>query len=547
MRPSMRAAFAMFTLLLGWIPVPSVQASQPLQAGTGWNELAPGVQYQEFVLPGPVRAYVARMEITDSDPNDGIATTLETALGRGVLGGLETVRGMAARYDDAINFWGQTWGNRSDILVAVNGSYFGDSDTPENGMVQSGWYAKRFTDLGGGSGLVWTLNRQVFIDDCIYHQPAKQRIRIEDSQGSVRWEGPFTGTNVSRGNNDLVLYTPQFGTRTPTRSDGIEVVLQLNRPLLVIPSSAASVVGTVTAIRDRQGATLIPFDAIVLSAGENRRGALLDQLEIGFTVRINQEITSLSRNCATARSMPWTKAYSSLGAAFHLLEGGAAFVPAQDTTRAPRTAIAHDDYFIYLIVVDGRQPDFSIGMTFQELADFIRYNLAVQDAVAQDGGGSSTMVVNGNVVNRPSDICNFLFLPMVITTGNQTITKPIPALEENFEPPSRLQYGCERRVANAFMIASVSPREASSLFLPGDKVFTIQDALLRQGPGTNYPAFGVVAAGSFGEILEDGNGLNGIRAKGTNWWKVNFNGAVGWVAEGTIDALLPRFVIKTPY
>lgn len=547
MRASFRAAITLISLLLGWIPVPSVQASQLAQSGTGWTDLAPGVQYQEFILPGPVRTYVARMEIVDSAPNDGITNTLETALGRGVLGGLETVRGMAARYDDAISFWGQTWGNRSDILVAVNGSYFGGSDTPENGMVQSGWYAKRFTDLGGGSGLAWTLNRQVFIGDCIYHQPAKQVIRIEDSQGVIRWDGTFTGTNVSRGNNDLVLYTPQFGTRTPARTDGAEIVLQLNRPLLIIPSSATSVIGTVTAIRDRQGATLIPFDSIVLSAGENRRGALLDQLEIGSTVRINQEITSLSRDCTTAQSLPWTKVYSSLGAAFHLLDDGSAFVPAQDTTRAPRTAIAHDSEYIYLIVVDGRQPDFSIGMTFQELADFIRNNLNVQDAVAQDGGGSSTMVVNGNVVNRPSDICNFLFLPMVTTTGNQTITKPMPAMEENFESPSRLQYGCERRVANAFMIAAVSPKEASSLFLPGDEIFTIQDAMLRQGPGTNYPAFGMVGAGSFGEVLEDNNGLNGVRAKGTNWWKVNFTGTVGWVAEGTIDALLPRFVINIPY
>lgn len=547
MRASDRAAIALILLLLGWIPVPSVQASQLAQSGTGWTDVAPGVQYQEFLLPGPVRAYVARMEIVDSAPSDGITNTLETALGRGVLGGLETVRGMAARYDDAISFWGQTWGNRSNILIAVNGSYFGGSDTPENGMVQSGWYAKRFTDLGGGSGLAWTLNRQVFIGDCIYHQPAKQVIRIEDSQGVIRWDGTFTGTNISRGNDDLVLYTPQFGTRTPTRTDGAEIVLQLNRPLLIIPSSAASVVGTVTAIRDRQGATLIPFDAIVLSAGENRRGALLDQLEIGFTVRINQEITSLSRDCTTAPSLPWTKTYASLGAAFHLLDKGVAFVPAQDTTRAPRTAIAHDSEYIYLIVVDGRQPDFSIGMTFQELADFIRNNLGIQDAVAQDGGGSSTMVVRGNVVNRPSDICNFLFLPMVITTGNQTITKPMPAMEENFEPPSRLQYGCERRVANAFMIAAVSPKETSSLFLPGDEIFTIQDAMLRQGPGTNYPAFGIIGAGSFGEVLEDGNGLNGVRAKCTNWWKVNFNGTMGWVAEGTIDALLPRFVIKIPY
>ena len=152
MRASYRAAIALILLLLGWIPVPSVQASQLAQSGTGWTDVAPGVQYQEFLLPGPVRAYVARMEIVDSAPSDGITNTLETALGRGVLGGLETVRGMAARYDDAISFWGQTWGNRSNILIAVNGSYFGGSDTPENGMVQSGWYAKRFTDLGGGHG-----------------------------------------------------------------------------------------------------------------------------------------------------------------------------------------------------------------------------------------------------------------------------------------------------------------------------------------------------------------------------------------------------------
>ena len=55
MRSSLRAAFALFALLLGRMPIPTVQASQPLQAGTGWSDLAPGVQYQEFVLPGPVR------------------------------------------------------------------------------------------------------------------------------------------------------------------------------------------------------------------------------------------------------------------------------------------------------------------------------------------------------------------------------------------------------------------------------------------------------------------------------------------------------------
>lgn len=547
MRTYLPPFIMMISLLISLLPTAPVIAAGHHQTSSGWTELAPGVEYQEFSLPGPVRAYVARMEIVDSDPNDGQTNTLETAIGRGVLGGLETVRGMAARYDDAINFWGQTWGNRSRILVAVNGSYFGNSDTPENGMLQSGWYAKRFMDLGGGSGLVWTLNRQVFIDDCVYHQPVKQFIRITDPQGNILLEEQFNKINSTRGDNDLVLYTPHMGARTPASSEGIEIVLQLNRPLLIIPSSSASVIGTVTMIRDRQGSTLIPFDAVVLSAGENRRSELLEQAKIGYTVRINQEITSLSRDCATVRSLPWTKAYSSLGAAFHLLEGGVAFAPPQDTTRAPRTAVAHDSTHIYLIVVDGRQPDFSIGMTFLELADFIRNTLNVQDAVAQDGGGSSTMVINHRVVNRPSNICHALFIPFVMAPGNQTSARPMPNFEEIFEPPSRLQYGCERRVANAFMIATVDAKQTSNLFVIGDPVFTTQDTLIRLGPGTNYPAFDIIPAGSAGEILDDGNGMNGVLAKGLNWWKVNFDGIIGWLSENTIDALYPRFVIKTPF
>ncbi|TLM99552.1 phosphodiester glycosidase family protein, partial [bacterium] len=397
------------------------------------------------------------MKIADADRFDEVNNTLETAIGRGKLGNLETVRGMAARYDDAINFWGNPgengWGNRSDIIVAVNGSYFGGTDTPENGMVQSGWYVKRFMDRSGGSGLVWNMNRQVFIDDCVIHKADKQILRIVDTQGNLLREEIFTGINSDRNGDSVILFTPQFGVQTPDRNDGVEIVVQLSRPLLIIPPSGNSVVGKITEIRDRTGSTLIPFDSVIVSAGENRRGALLPAAQIGATLQINQEVTSLNRACATSEAQPWAKAYASLGAALHLLESGVAYPPIEDTTRAPRTAIAFDDTYIYLIVVDGRQPDFSIGMTFQELADFILYVLGAQNAVAQDGGGSSTMVVNGSVVNRPSDICHTLFLPMVSKPGSPVISGPSLLFEENFEPPTRLQYGCERRVANAMMIA----------------------------------------------------------------------------------------------
>lgn len=515
------------------LPAPVEAASTP-PSPDGWTELESGVYYREYTLPGPVRAYVAVMTIADVDNS----VTLESGIARGQLGRLETVRGMAARYDDAIHYWGAEWGNRSNILVAVNGSYFGDSDTPENGMVQSGWYAKRFNDLAGGSGLVWTLNRQVFIGDCIVHRPDKQTLQIGDAAPLN-----FSGINVTPEDDKIILYTPQYGARTPAQSGTVEIVVQLTRPLLIIPPSGSAVVGTITAVRESgDGSTLIPFDSLVISVGESLRSSLPANLGLNATVRFNQEITGYKRNCTTTTSLPWTKAYASIGSGLHLLEDGTVYPPEVDDTRAPRTAIAFDDNFIYLIVVDGRQPDFSIGMTFQELALFITDTLGAQNAVAQDGGGSSTMVVNGIVVNRPSDVCYTLFLPYISSTGGQVITAPSLSLEEKFEPAARLSYGCERRVANSIMIAKVIPKETSTTwFGSAGAVFTTVDAVLRVGPGTNYAGFAVIPAGSYGLIDMQETALNGVRAKGTYWWKVSFNGQSGWIAEGAIAALAPRY------
>ena len=63
------------------------------------------------------------------------------------------------------------------------------------------------------------------------------------------------------------------------------------------------------------------------------------------------------------------------------------------------------------MVVDGRQPGYSVGMTLEELAHFMRtqlgnFSLSKENAyqgLNLDGGGSSTMVVEGEVVNSPSD------------------------------------------------------------------------------------------------------------------------------------------------
>jgi len=78
--------------------------------------------------------------------------------------------------------------------------------------------------------------------------------------------------------------------------------------------------------------------------------------------------------------------------------------PSFSAARHPRTAVGYDaeENLLWVIVVDGRQPDHSDGMTLPELARVFEA-LDVEEAVNLDGGGSTVMVLEGETVNRPSD------------------------------------------------------------------------------------------------------------------------------------------------
>jgi exopolysaccharide biosynthesis protein len=67
----------------------------------------------------------------------------------------------------------------------------------------------------------------------------------------------------------------------------------------------------------------------------------------------------------------------------------------------PRTAIGMVSAGHFkLVVVDGRSTGYSRGMTMTELATLMK-NLGCTVAYNLDGGGSSAMYFNGDIVNRP--------------------------------------------------------------------------------------------------------------------------------------------------
>jgi hypothetical protein len=80
-------------------------------------------------------------------------------------------------------------------------------------------------------------------------------------------------------------------------------------------------------------------------------------------------------------------------------------VPGLEGSPNPRTAVALDraNRHLILVVVDGRQPGYSEGVTLQELAEIIIFH-GGYNAINLDGGGSSTMVVEGPLGN--ADVLN---------------------------------------------------------------------------------------------------------------------------------------------
>ncbi len=78
-------------------------------------------------------------------------------------------------------------------------------------------------------------------------------------------------------------------------------------------------------------------------------------------------------------------------------------------SRHPRTAagVSADGRTLVLVVIDGRQKDWSVGVTLAELAELL-IERGVDDALNLDGGGSSVMVhappgEAPRVITRPSD------------------------------------------------------------------------------------------------------------------------------------------------
>ncbi|MFZ2958842.1 MAG: phosphodiester glycosidase family protein [Candidatus Ozemobacteraceae bacterium] len=261
-------------------------------------------------------------------------------------------------------------GRRYDALAGINAAYF----TPPKG--------DPIGTLIIGRRLISSplYNRSVFgLDDAgtpLFGNP--------DFKGSFTCRSidvPIDSVNGKRGIESLVIFTPEFSRSTLTTGEGIELVLIRGRVVAIHPSDS-----------------LIPPDGIVVSASGSRARSL-EQVRLGDLVNLDYRVSN-----------PWDRVSHAVCGGPRLLTDGKIditgvaekFDPSIVSGRHPRSAVALTwGGELLFVVTDGRSKR-SAGMTLTELASYLKF-LGGRQAINLDGGGSSSLLVNGKIMNKPSD------------------------------------------------------------------------------------------------------------------------------------------------
>jgi hypothetical protein len=370
-------------LLLLSFAVP-VAAQQPAADSTVTDTVAPGLVHAYYVRQqGPWRLHVVMVDLR------GQRYAMHTARAFDSLRGREKTTAMAERARLA----------GRDVRVALNADFFDlKSGETVNNQVSDGRIWKALAMSGMPGGAVKSARGQFGVNRS--GRPVIDRMVFAGVLRAGRTFWALDGVNAIPSNGQgLVLWLPESNGRARADSTrgGREVavrvvggswrdslMLQVRGKVVaadsvpVPPGQGVLVAYGATGARlDSLAALSRPFAARadwLPSAGP------IDELVGGWPVILRDGVPSVEASAARELTLP----------------GNA-------NARHPRSLIGFDadTSHLYLVAIDGRSKE-SVGMTLAEAADFLR-GIGVADALNLDGGGSTTLVIDGRIVNVPSD------------------------------------------------------------------------------------------------------------------------------------------------
>ena len=207
------------------------------------------------------------------------------------------------------------------------------------------------------------------------------------------------GINREAKADEAILYTKEI-KETPTS----------NQDVLKLVLSRCSITCGQATISNEKQATPVPPDGYVFALHGKSRGMLTDQLRQKLNDRyLSIHVSSISKFLGKREKRIESADDITNGVGLLVRDGKVGITWEQEKTtksfvetRHPRTAVAklRDGKFL-MVTVDGRSES-SGGISLYDLADYL-LSLGAVDAINLDGGGSTTMYLDGKVVNTPSD------------------------------------------------------------------------------------------------------------------------------------------------
>ncbi len=123
------------------------------------------------------------------------------------------------------NHWGleAIVGDDHRVIAIVNGN----ADIPENGYVVSG----HDDDQPGGKQMKTWIREHIDVGDYVYIDKRMSRLTVSDTELELQspffsFDNPADGVNIPRADDQMILYTSEYGKTTGTNEYGYEVTVE---------------------------------------------------------------------------------------------------------------------------------------------------------------------------------------------------------------------------------------------------------------------------------------------------------------------------------
>jgi hypothetical protein len=374
-----RAAVAALGLVLAACAAAPVSRPDPVRSAAGLRDadslrtvtLAPGVTHvYAWHAAGPWAIHIIEVDRTSCEP------VLEARKPEGPLSARATTSSLATGSIATINadFFMLPGGTPVGAHVRDRVPFIGPTDRHIFGVSAGGRWVGGIARLRG-------------------HAASRA-----DSVRLAQINRPATPFSAYAGTHDgVTLFTPRVDS-VPADSAARRVLMRL------LQGDERAGIGVVTSADSAATATALSGGIVALLAHGTARD-WARRWAPGDTVAWEARVVLPARG-----DLPEAHVVEAVGGFPKLLRDGRDVLGEQTIwapfgeQRHPRTAVgwSGDGRRLFLVVVDGRRPPYSDGMSLTELVWLFR-RIGATDVINLDGGGSTALVIGNRLVNRPTD------------------------------------------------------------------------------------------------------------------------------------------------